>query len=164
MIEKYPLEQIITVKKDRVDKAEKILIDKKRALEIEEEKLKKVEKERDVVLNHHNDKLKQLRQSMDEGTTSDEILQMKAYLKIVKQNLIVEEEKVKKQAGEVKKAKQAVEDARKELQARRLELEKVKMHKVEWKKGEAREERKKEEKVEDELGASTYEKKRKKEI
>ncbi len=162
-MEKYPLEQIITVKKDRVDKAEKLLLDKKRLLEIEEEKLKKVEAERDKVLNHHKDKLKQLRAAMDTGTTSDEVLQMKAYLKVVKEKLAQEEEKVKKQKDQVKLAEKQVEEAKSALRARRLELEKVNVHKVEWSKIQEREMLRKEEREEDEMGSTLYEGKRKKE-
>ncbi len=60
---KYPLEQVLEVKKDRVEKAEKVVREKKRLLEVEKEKLERVEKERDLVLHHHNEKLSQIREA-----------------------------------------------------------------------------------------------------
>ncbi len=60
----------MAVKKDRVEKAERVVEEKKRALLVEEEKLKKVEAERNKVRDHHNDKLAQLRKALDEGTYS----------------------------------------------------------------------------------------------
>lgn len=161
-MEKYPLEQVLEVKKDRVQKAEKALIEKKRALEIEMEKLRKAEAERDVVLNHHKDKLTQLRSAMDTGTTSDEVIQMKGYLKSVKEKLVIEEAKVKKQQEQVKNAEKQVELARLEFQKKRVELEKINLHKVEWKTDEAKELVKEEEKAEDEMSGVIHERERRK--
>lgn len=159
---KYPLEQVIDVKKDRVNKAEKLVNEKKKALEIEEEKLEKVKKERDKVLNHHNEKLSQLRREMDSGTTSDEILQMKAYLKVVKENLAKEEVKVKKQQEAVKTAEDQLEAAKEELKRRRIELEKMLLHKEEWKKGMVKEVERELIKFEDELGTTSHTKEQRK--
>ncbi|MCH9626805.1 MAG: hypothetical protein S4CHLAM2_04360 [Chlamydiales bacterium] len=159
---KYPLEQVLAVKKDRVEKAERVVEEKKRALEVEEEKLKKVEAERDAVLNHHNDKLAQLRQVLDVGTTSDEVLQMKAYLKVVKEKLAKEEEKVQQQQQHVRAAESELEAAKEELNQRRIEEKKIETHKKEWEK-EARIELAKEEaKEQDEIGQVLYESHRKK--
>lgn len=162
---KYPLEQVLAVKKDRVRKAEKIVEEKKLALEVEENKLKKVEAERDTVLKHHNDKLAQLRKALDEGTTSDEVIQMKAYLKIVKENLAKEQEKVKKQKEQVSIAQKNLEEAKLDLKRKRIEEEKIEMHKTEWDKEALAEFSKKEAKEQDEIGQTLYEshRKRKKE-
>lgn len=158
---KYPLEQVLAVKKDRVEKAEKLVIEKRRALEIEQEKLKKVEEARDKVLKHHNDKLAQLRKALDEGTTSDEVLQMKAYLKVVKEKLKKAEEKVKEQKVQVKNAEQALEVALKDLHRKRVEEEKIKMHKEEWEKEALKEMAKQEARDHEEIGTIGYEKIRK---
>ncbi len=80
---KYPLEQVATIKQKKLDEAEKVLRDKKLALEKEEEKLKVVEKERDEVKEHRIANLTQIRENMDEGAPSDKIQQMRSYLKIV---------------------------------------------------------------------------------
>lgn len=159
---KYPLEQVLTVKKDRVEKAERVVEEKKQALRVEEEKLKKVIEERDAVLNHHNDKLAQLRKALDEGTTSEEVLQMKVYLKIVKEKLAKEEEKVQKQKEQVKIAEKNLEEARADLNRKRLEEEKIKMHKEQWEKETRAELAKKEAKEQDEIGQVLYESHRKK--
>lgn len=157
----YPLEQVLSIKKDRVEKAEKVVTEKKRALQIELDKLKTVEEERDVVRNHHQDKLTQLRAALDEGTTSDEVLQMKAYLKVVKAKLLKAEEKVKQQKEQVRNAEKQLEEARKDLQMKRLEEEKITLHKQEWEKETNREIAKKEAIDQDEIGQVLYESHRK---
>jgi flagellar biosynthesis chaperone FliJ len=157
---KYPLEQVLAVKRDRVEKAEKVVEEKKRALEVEQEKLKKVEEERNIVLNHHNDKLAQLRHALDTGTTSDEVLQMKAYLKVVKEKLVKEEAKVKAQQEQVKIAERHLEQAKHDLKKRRLEEEKISLHKEQWVKEMKIEQAKQEAKEQDEIGQVLYEAKR----
>lgn len=159
---KYPLEQVWAVKKERVRKAEKVVDEKKRALEVEQEKLKKIEAERDAVLKHHNEKLAQLRKALDEGTTSDEVLQMKAYLKIVKEKLAKEEAKVKEQKNQVRIAEKNLEEAKKDLHKKRIEEEKIKMHHEEWLKEMKRELAKHEAKEHDEIGQVLYEAHRRK--
>jgi hypothetical protein len=159
---KYPLEQVLAVKRDRVQKAEKLVEERKRTLKIEEEKLKKVKEERDVVLNHHNDKLAQLRHALDTGTTSEEVLQMKAYLKVVKEKLAKEEQKVKTQQEQVKVAEKNLEDAKRDLKKRRLEEEKITLHKELWIKEMKIEHAKQEAREQDEIGQVLYESKRRK--
>lgn len=161
---KYPLEQVLAVKKDRVEKAEKVVKEKKKALEIEEEKLKKIQKERDIAFNHHRDKLTQLRKALDEGTTSDEVIRMKAYLKIVKEKLQKEEEKLKEQQKHVKTAEQNLENAKKELNRRRIEEEKIHLHKDHWKKEVKKEMDREEAKEHDEIGTAMYEAQKRKKI
>ena len=158
---KYPLAQVLAIKTERVEKAERVVEEKKIALAKQEEKLKKVEAERDVVLNHHNDKLAQLRKALDEGTTSEEVLQMKAYLKVVKEKLAKEEEKVKKQKEQVNIAKRELENAKQDLQHKRVEEEKIKLHKKEWEKETRAEIAKREAQEQDEIGQVLYEPRRK---
>lgn len=158
----YPLEQVLSVKKDRVDRAEKVFKEKKKALEIEEEKLKKVEKERDLVRKHHDEKLAQLRKALDEGTTSDEVLGMKAYLKVVKEKLAKEEAKVKEQQKQVKTAEQNLELAKQDLYRKRIEAEKIEIHKVAWNKEKQKEQMRLEAKEQDEVGTTIHQTRRKK--
>ena len=73
----YPLKDIIVVKQKRVEEAEKVVQEKKIALEKEEQKLAEREAERNKVKEHKNEKLKQLRETMDQVTTSPKIQQMK---------------------------------------------------------------------------------------
>lgn len=161
---KYPLEQVLAVKKDRVEKSEKVFKEKQKALEIEQDKLKKAEAERDAVLNHHNDKLAQLRKALDEGTTSDEVLQMKAYLKVVKEKVAKEEVKVKQQKEQVSLAEKNLEAAKIDLQKKRIEEEKIKIHKEQWEKEALAQKIIEDTKEHDELGNTIHQiQKRKKE-
>lgn len=151
-MQKYPLEQVLEIKHDRVKKAQKVVDEKKRLLEVEEKKMKQLEEERDVVLHHHRDKLQQLRQALDEGTTSIEVLQMKSYLKVIKEKLVKAETKVIEQQKQVQVAKKNLEAAQKDLYRKLLEEEKIKMHKEHWVKEEKIEIEKNEAKEHDEIG------------
>ncbi len=97
-MEKYPLDQLAQIKQKRLEEAEKVLRDKKEALAREQEKMVQLEKKRDEVKTHYKAKLSQLREKLDEGTSSTKITQMKQYLKLVVEDLAVEEKKVAAQA------------------------------------------------------------------
>ncbi len=122
------------IKKNRFDQAVKILEEKKSLLEKAYEKLFEVTQERDKVLHHKTAKLNQLRQALDEGTTTDKIQQMKFYLKTVGEKLAEKEKKVKDQQKQVDLAQKQVDVATEELFQRKKDLEKLEMHKIEWEK------------------------------
>lgn len=130
----YPLKQILEVKQKRVEDAEKVVKEKQLALEKEEQKLKEKEAERDKVKTHKADKLSQLRQILDEGTTSPKIQQMKAYLKTVDEKLLIEEKKVKDQKEMVVTAEKNLKEAKENLRIKRQEVDKLLMHKKDWEK------------------------------
>lgn len=129
---KYPLEQVLSVKKRRVEAAEELVKEKQKALEAEQEKLKQRETERDAVKNHYQDKLAQLRAELDHETTTDKIQQMKVYLKIVIERLKVEEKKVEDQKEQVNIAEKNLNVAKMELKQRRLEVDKMESHRLDW--------------------------------
>lgn len=129
---KYPLEQLALIKKRRLEAAEKALQEKKALLEKEKDKLSELCKERDVVQKHRIAKLSQLRQELDQGTTSVKIQQMKIYLKEVDEQLKQKENKVTTQQKQVTLAEQAVEAARQEMLKKGQAVEKMKLHKEEW--------------------------------
>lgn len=130
----YPLEQLITIKKKRLDKALKLLEEKKKILDKEKKALISLEKERDEVLKHKKDKLKQLDKLFDEGTTSDKIKQIKTYIKTVDEKLKEKQKKVDAQKKKVEEAKKQLELAKKEFFQRQKDVEKLDIHKKEWKK------------------------------
>ncbi len=122
------------IKKNRFDQAVKTLQQKKEILEKEYEKLYDITQERDEVKTHKQAKLSQLRDTLDEGTTTDKIQQMKAYLKIVDDKLLDKEKKVKAQQTKVDLAQKQVDLATDELFQRKKDLEKLEIHKGEWEK------------------------------
>lgn len=128
----YPLKQVLEIKQRRVEAAEKQVKEKLAALEIEKEKLLKREADRDKVKSHKKDKLTQLRQIMDEGTTSPKIQQMKQYLKVVDEKLSIEEKKVREQQEQVTKAEKSWEEAKENLRIKRQEVDKFLYHKKGW--------------------------------
>lgn len=148
----YPLGQVLEVKLRRVEEAERVLREKLEELKKEQEKLKEREAERDKVLNHYKDKLQQMRHQMDEETTSPKIQQMKAYLKIVKDKLVVEEKKVKEQQEKVKVAEKNVVDAREDLNRKQHEVDKLMTHRGEWEKALRKELELVDEREQDEIG------------
>ena len=152
----YPLKQVLEIKRKRVEDAERVVVEKRLLLQQEEEKLKQKEQERDKVLKHHNDKLKQMRDEMDHGTTSPKIQQMKAYLKVVKERLKQEEKKVADQKEQVKIAENNLQQAIQDLRFKRQEVDKILTHKQDWEKEMRREEEIIEGREQDELGSVTY--------
>ncbi|WP_250223577.1 type III secretion T3S chaperone [Chlamydia psittaci] len=159
---KYPLEPVLAIKRDRVDRAEKVVKEKRRLLEIEQEKLREIEAARYKVKNHYMQKIQQLRELLDEGTTSDAVLQRKAYIKVVAVQLAEEEEKVNKQKENVLAASKELEKAEVNLAKRRKEEEKTRLHKEEWMKEALKEEAREIEKEQDEMGQLLYQLRKKK--
>jgi flagellar biosynthesis chaperone FliJ len=158
----YPLEQLATIKQRKLEEAERLLEEKKQLLLKEEKKLRAVEKERDEVKEHRFAKLTQLRETLDEGSTTDKIQQMKAYLKVVDEQLKQKEVKVKEQQKQVKAAEEQVEIARQNLFEKQRDVEKLEIHRKEWKKEVLVEEAKEEAHENDELGSGIYSRKKKK--
>lgn len=152
----YPLKQVLDVKKKRVEDQEKVVQEKRRLLKEEEEKLKQKEAERDKVKKHHEAKLLQLRQELDRSTTTDKIQQMKHYLKVVKENLLIEDKKVAEQKEQVELADKNLKMALHELAQKRLEVDKLEMHKKDWLKGIREEIQLKEENEANEQGSVIY--------
>lgn len=150
--EVYPLAQVLEVKQRRVEEAEKVVKEKQLALKKEEEKLAEREAERDKVKQHYQDKLTQLRQILDEGTTSPKIQQMKDYLKVVDEKLKVEEKKVKDQQEQVKAAQKNLDQAMEQLRIKRQEVDKLLIHQKDWERTMRRELEIEEGREQDELG------------
>lgn len=152
----YPLKQVIEVKQKRVEDAEKVVKEKQMALDKEQQKLAEREAERDKVKDHKQEKLQQLRDTMDQGTTSPKIQQMKAYLKIVEEKLKVEEKKVKDQKEQVAIAEKNLEQAKLDLQRKRQEVDKLLTHQKDWEKEMRKEQEIIEGREQDELGSIIY--------
>jgi flagellar biosynthesis chaperone FliJ len=152
----YPLAQVLVIKNKRVEKAEQVVIEKKKALAAEEEKLRQREAERDKVINHKKDKLNQLREELDGGTTTDKVIQMKAYLKVVDERVQVEKKKVEDQKEQVKIANHNLDLAKEDLRLKRNEVDKLITHRTDWFKEARKEETKAEEKEMDEVGGVVY--------
>jgi flagellar biosynthesis chaperone FliJ len=152
----YPLKQVIQVKQRRVEEAEKVVQEKQRALEKEQEILAQREAERDKAKNHYDSKLKQMRDEMDGGTTSPKIQQMKAYLKVAKERIALEEKKVADQKVQVEAAEKNLEAAKNDLRIKRQEVDKLLSHKADWTKEMRKEQEIIEGREQDELGSIIF--------
>ena len=152
----YPLEQVLSIKKNRFDQAVKTLELKKEILEKAYEKLFDLTQEYEEVLNHKKEKLDQLRQEMDEGASIDKIQQMKVYSKIVEEKLKEKKKKVDAQQKVVDAAQVQVDLATDDLFQKKKDVEKLELHKKEWEKEEKYLIERKEEVEHDEQGSSSY--------
>ncbi len=153
----YPLKQVLEVKLKRQEEAERIAQEKRVALEAEQKKLRDAEAKRNEAMNLYKDKLTQLRKALDEGgVNSSEILQMKEFLKICKERVAKEEALVKEQKAKVDQAQEALNAALVVVKQRRLEVDKINIHKEEWTKETVKEERRQEEKTEEDIGTTMY--------
>lgn len=128
----YPLEEVLDIKRRRVDEAEREVAKKHEELEREREILAEKEAERDKVVQHREDKMKQMRDALDEGTTAPKVLQMRAYIKVVKVRVAEEEQKVTEQEEQVDIAEKNLEVAKEDLRLRRKEVDKLEEHKEGW--------------------------------
>lgn len=131
---KYPLEQLAQIKERRLEEAERLLKEKKEALEKEKKKESELKEKRDQSLRHKQDKLAQLREALDEGSTSDKIEGMRIYIKLVEEELKQKEKRLEEQQKKVKEAKKEVEEARADVIKKQHDVEKLKIHKEEWEK------------------------------
>lgn len=152
----YPLKQIIEVKQKRVEDAEAVVKEKLMALEKEQQILVQKEAERDKAVNHYKDKLKQMRDELDHGTTSPKIQQMKAYLKVAKERVAAEEKKVSDQKKQVEIAEKNLEIAKDDLRLKRQEVDKLLSHRKDWLKEMRKEQEIIEGREQDELGSTIY--------
>lgn len=153
----YPLGQILDVKNKRLEEAEKIAEQKREALSKEEQKLRDAEAKRDEVRDHYQEKLRQVRAALDEGSANtSEITQMRDYMKLVKEKLLKEEGLVTEQKKKVDAAQNELNEALKVVKARRLEVDKIKTHKDEWTEEVKKDMQKAEEKLLDEVGTTMF--------
>ena len=152
----YPLLELLDVKHRRVEIAEAVVKEKSRLLEIEHQKLLEREAARDKVKSHLKDKVNQLRQLMDGGTTSDKIDGGKIYIKVVQERLAVEEKKVKDQKQQVDLAQKNLDIAKNQLKDRERERDKIITHRQEWTKETKKEFQVIETRAEDELGSMMF--------
>lgn len=152
----YPLKQVVEVKQRRVEEAEKVVKEKQAALEKEQDILKQKEAERDKAKKHSDDKLKQMREEMDRGTTSPKIQQMRAYLKVTKERVAIEEKKVKDQKVQVETAQKNLEAAKDNLKIKRQEVDKLLTHRKDWMKEMQKEQEIIEGREQDEIGSTLF--------
>lgn len=130
---KYPLEEIDQIKKKRFEEAEKSLQEKKEFLAKEQKKLEQYMKDLELIKQHKIEKIRQMMDEMQKGTTSDQIMLKERYLKVVvEEKLKREHAKVFEQQKEVKKAQDEVEKARVLLEQRRQDVDKLRMHREDW--------------------------------
>jgi|AMWB02.1.fsa_nt_gi hypothetical protein len=153
---KYPLEEVLEIKHRRVEMAELVVKEKQRLLEAEQKKLQEREAERDKVKKHLKDKVDQLRQLLDEGTTSDKIDRGKIYIKVVQERLVGEEKKVKDQKQQVDLAEKNLQIAKNQLKDREKERDKIITHRKEWTKETIKELQVVETRLEDEIGSTMF--------
>ena len=144
------------IKERRLEEAEKRLQEKKQLLATEQKKLKALEEEAKKVHDHKEEKIKQLDEELDQGTDSLRLDVSYKYLKVVHEDLARKKKKVLEQDKVVKKAEEQVHIARQEMLKKQQEVEKLNLHKSEWKKQVLKEIEHKEAIESDEIGSAKY--------
>lgn len=156
----YPLEQVMEVKEKRVREAEREVANRKKMLEAEQAKLQEFIAEMNKVKKHYSDKMKQMRDELDTGTTSDKIMQMKHYLKLVEEKVLIEKEKVEKQEKQVEEAQNNLNLAKAHHKQKQKEVDKLVAHKEMWTKEATKEMLLEMTKQEDEIGSIIHQNRR----
>ena len=105
-----------------------------------------------------------MRETIDKGTTSPKIQEMRNYIKVVQENLAVEEKKVKEQKDQVTQAEKNLDQAREELRRKRQEVDKLHTHQKDWEKEMRKEQEVLEGREQDEIGNIIFSTKRRREI
>ena len=153
---KYPLDQLMRIKKKRFDQAVQVLEEKTRKLKKEQEKLRRLEKERNEVRKHKAEKIKQFNEEFDMGTTSEKIKQKKIYLEVVGEKLAQKEKIVTDQKKVVQAVLKEFDLAKADMIQKKKDVEKLEIHKKQWQKEIKYFQEKEMEKEHDELGSSRY--------
>lgn len=162
MAEKYPLHQLMQIKQKRLEEAEKTLIEKRNILEEEEKLLETLKKKRNEIQKHRDDKMTQLHNELDKGTTSNKIEQAHRYIQVVEEKLKAREKKVSDQLVKVQNATRAVKEAKELVLKRQIDMEKITIHKEEWNKDLKKEKQRLEGVESDELGSAMFARRQKK--
>lgn len=154
---KFPLEQLLTINKRRLDAAEKALLKAKDALVKEEQKLALAKEQREKAKGFYDEKIDKMFKESEEGTSSKWMKSRSDHLKnVAKPKLLEEDTKVKKQEEAVVKAKKEVEKARALMIQSQKDVEKIEIIKDEWKKEVRAEESRLEGILTEEIGTVTF--------
>lgn len=128
----YPLQQLLDIKEKRVEDAERELHLKKVALEKEEEKLRKCLEKEKQAQDTYDEQLEAFYTDFQQGTNSDKIKQRKDHLKGLLEKVKLEKEHTAKQEKVRDAAAEEKEEAKRILDERRIDLEKLTEHKKAW--------------------------------
>lgn len=160
---RYPLSQVEEIKKRRLEEAERVLKEKREALDLAEKDLKEKRKALNATKALKLEMIEKYYEEIKQGTTSIMMERHDSYIReVMNVKLAEEKKKVDDQKKVVKEATFALEKAREDRIKKNQELEKIHMHKKEWKKEVKKEESKDESGVSDELGTSMHARKMKK--
>jgi len=156
MRHEYPLEQLIAIKKQRLEKAERNLLEAKQQLEQEELALKRKMQECREAQDVHDGTVLHFYDVFQQGLSSNEILQHKEKMKNTLEKVREEEENAQKQRTVRDTAQAKRQDCQRVVQRKRVELEKISMHRKEWKREELLEEIRDLASEQDEIGATRH--------
>lgn len=159
----YPLSQLADIKKRRLEEAEKVLKEKRDALDLAEKELITRRKALNASQTLKLEIIEKHYAETKEGTTSNIIDRHDKYIQeVINVKLNEEKKKVDEQKKVVKAAKADLEEARADRLKKHQALEKMHIHEKEWTKDMKKEVAIEEASVADELGTSMHARKMKK--
>ena len=153
---KYPLIELAEIKKKRLQEAEKLLKSAREERDTQEKKCEALRLEYEKIESHKVDKITQLREILDTGTTTDKIDAMKLYLKSVEVKLLEKNKAYSAQKKVLETAEKKYQDAKEYVFTCHKAVEKFSIHKSDWMKELRKIEAVEAAKTLDELGSIIY--------
>ena len=132
-VQPYPLEEICIVKKERKNRAARVVQEKQKILETCKNQLEEAETQYIKCVEYKNQRLQEQTYLLETGQlTSAYFKQMRSFVDILDQDIMMAYRLVEEHKAKVKNAENDVATAKEKLKMREIEVDKIKEHKKEW--------------------------------
>lgn len=161
-VPKYRLQPVLDSKEKKKQDAEKLLADARSELARQQDILK--QREQDVARAMEKKEMfsSDFMKKMEGGMDTSKIAQGKAYLEVLKQNIVTAKKRVEEQAKVVQGCEQKVQNAVLKLTEATKEMKVIEKHKENWAEAVKKDVEFKEEKEQEEIAQNLYEQFRRK--
>lgn len=159
--QKYRLQPVLDKREKKKKDAEKILADARAEVERQKQILKQREEDIEKAIQKKDKYTVDLRTKMDAGMETGKITAGKAYIEVLKQNVVTAQKKAEEQKKVVESAEKKVQAAVAGVAEATKEMKVIEKHKENWQDTERREAEEKEDKEQEEVAQSMYQQHRK---
>jgi flagellar export protein FliJ len=159
--QKYRLQPVLDKREKKKKDAEKILADARAEVERQKQILKQREEDIEKAVQKKDKYTADLRTKMDAGMETGKITAGKAFIEVLKQNIVTAQEKAEEQRKVVESAEQKVQAAVAGVAEATKEMKVIEKHKENWQDVVRKEIEEKEDKEQEEVAQSMYEQHRK---
>lgn len=154
--QKYRLQPVLDKREKKKKDAEKILADARAEVERQKQILKQREEDIEKAIQKKDKYTADLRTKMDAGMETGKITAGKAYIEVLKQNIVTAQKKAEEQKKVVESAEQKVQVAVAGVAEATKEMKVIEKHKENWQDAERKEAEEKEDKEQEEVAQSMY--------